>query len=265
MDEIAVVEDKQCWSYSRVTCFCNCKYEFYLNYIVNDDEQYLAEGNYYAEVGSFVHMILAMIFDGKLKKEDSAQYFIDNYENNVFYTVRQSTMDKTKETIIDYFNNLDIAWLSKYEIVGVELEMRFNVNEYDFVGYIDLLLKDKIDGKFIVLDHKSVEYFFKANGDVKKKSEHDFDTYKKQMYLYCHSVYQKYGEYPKMICWNHFKDSGKISKIPFNKKEYDKAVKWYLDTIKSITKEEAFEPTKDFFYCSQLCNFRASCEYNKKR
>ena len=35
--------DKMQWSYSRLTSFENCKYEFYLNYIVNDDDKYLPE------------------------------------------------------------------------------------------------------------------------------------------------------------------------------------------------------------------------------
>lgn len=54
--------DKMRWSYSRLTSFEHCKYEFYLNYIVNDDEEYLSEGNFYAEVGSFVHEILCNDF-----------------------------------------------------------------------------------------------------------------------------------------------------------------------------------------------------------
>lgn len=51
---------------------------------------YLAEGNFYAEVGSFVHEILAMIFKGELKVDDALQYFIDNYDDNVFYKVKEA-------------------------------------------------------------------------------------------------------------------------------------------------------------------------------
>ena len=56
-------EQKERWSYSRTACFANCKYEYYLKYILKDDEMYLPEGNYYSEVGSFMHDILAKIFD----------------------------------------------------------------------------------------------------------------------------------------------------------------------------------------------------------
>jgi hypothetical protein len=263
MDDITNSEDKARWSYSRTTCFGHCKYEFYLDYIINNDDIYLSEGNYYAEVGSFVHSILENVFKKKLKVEDALQYFIDNYENNVFYKVKQSIMDKTFETIADYFASFDTDWLDKYEILGVELEAKFKVDKYDFIGYIDLLLRDKADGKIVVLDHKSSEYPFKQNGDLKKKSEQSFSLYKKQMYLYCHAIHQMYGEYPKEITWNHFKDGGKFATIPFIKSEYDEAIKWFIDTIHTIEKEKDFEPTQDFFYCHNLCNFRRVCEYKK--
>ena len=261
MDEVQNNEHKTRWSYSRTTCFGHCKYEFYLDYIINDDKQYLSEGNYYAEVGSYVHEILAMIFSGKLKVEDALDYYIDHYDDYVCYKVRKSTMDKTFELIADYFASLDIDWLKDYEILGVELETKFKLDKYDFIGYIDLLLRDKRDGKIVVLDHKSAEYPFKLNGDVKKNSQHSFELYKKQMYLYCHAIHQIYGEYPKEITWNHFKDGGKFATIPFIKDEYDETIKWFKNTLKTIEKEKDYEPTEDFFYCHNLCNFRNSCEY----
>lgn len=263
MGDVQENENKTLWSYSRTTCFGHCKYEFYLDYIINDDSQYLSEGNYYAEVGSFVHEILAMVFKGELKVEDALQYYIDHYEDNVFYKVRQSTMDKTYMLIADYFASLDIEWLKDYEVIGVELETKFTLGKYNFIGFIDLLLRDKRDNKIVVLDHKSSEYPFKLNGELKKKSEHSFNLYKKQMYLYCHAVNQIYGEFPKEITWNHFKDDGKFATIPFVQSEYEDTMKWFDETIQTIEKEQDFEPSEDFFYCHNLCNFRNSCEYKK--
>lgn len=261
MSESKQNDRKTRWSYSRTTSFGHCKYEFYLDYIINDDKQYLSEGNFYAEEGTFVHEILAMVFSGKLKVEDALQYYIDNYEDNVCYKVKQSTMDKHYELLADYFANLDLDWLKDYEIIGVELEMKFELDGYEFIGYIDLLLRDKRDGKIVVLDHKSADYPFKKNGEIKKKSQQSFESYKKQMYLYCHAIHQAYGEFPKEITWNHFKDGGQFATIPFIQSEYEEAMKWFKDTIKTIEIEEAFEPSEDFFYCSNLCNFRHSCEY----
>lgn len=255
--------DKMRWSYSRLTSFEHCKYEFYLNYIVNDDEEYLSEGNFYAEVGSFVHEILAMIFEGKLTPDEASQYYVDNFDDNVFYKTKQSTMDKTFETCANYFADVDFGWLNDYEILGVEMENKFQIEGYDFIGYIDLLVRDKRDGKIVVIDNKSSEYPFRLDGKVKAKSKQSFENYKKQMYLYSYAVMEKYGEFPKEITWNHFKDGGKFATIPFIKAEYDEAVKWFVDTIHNIEKEQNFEPNEDFFYCHNLCNFRHSCEYVK--
>ena len=251
------------WSYSRLSSFGNCKYEFYLNYIVNDDDEYLAEGNFYAENGSFVHEILAKIFNGELAVEDAAQYYIDNYDDNVFYKVKQSTMDKTFELCANYFAEVDFNWLKDYEILGIEMKNTFEIGEYEFIAYIDLLLRDKRDGKIVVMDHKSTEYPFKVNGGIKKNSEHSFNSYKKQMYLYCYAVKQKYGEFPKEITWNHFKEGGKFATIPFNEDEYNETIDWFKNTIHEAEKEENFEATLDYFYCKNLCSFRNCCEYSK--
>lgn len=256
--------DKMCWSYSRLTSFEHCKYEFYLNYIVSDNNEYLSEGNFYAETGSFVHEILAMIFEGKLTPDEASQYYVDNFDKNVFYKTRQSVMDKTYENCADYFAYVDFGWLNNYEILGVETEVKSRINGYDFIGYIDLLLKDKRDRKLVILDNKSSEYPFKQDGKVKSKLKQSFESYKKQMYLYSYTVKEKYGEFPKELKWNHFKDGGKISTIPFKKEDFDDTIKWFVETIQSIEQEGDFEPNVDYFYCRNLCNFRASCEYNRE-
>ena len=261
MDKQLKPEHKPEWSYSRVSCFGHCKYEFYLGYIINDDEQYLSENNYYAEVGSFVHEILAMVFSGELNVDDALEYFMSHYDDRVFYQTKQSVMDKTYQTLLDYFAKLNVDWLKYYDVLGVELKTEFQLDDYNFIGFIDLLLRDKRHGGILVLDHKSSDYPFKQNGEVKKSSQQSFELYKKQMYLYCHAIKQIYGEFPKEITWNHFKDGGRFATIPFSKKEYNETISWFRKTLKSIEEEKEYEPSVDFFYCRNLCNFRNSCEY----
>lgn len=251
------------WSYSRLSTFEQCKYEFYLNYIINDDEEYLAENNYYAEVGSFVHKILEKIFTGELKIDDAVRYYIDNFNQYVIQKTKPSVMKNTFEACADYFASIDLDWIKDYEILGVELETKFKINNFDFVGYIDLLLRDKRDNKIVIIDHKSAPYPLRLDGKVKKNSQASFQAYKKQMYLYSYAVKEIYGEYPKEIRWNHFKAGGKFVTIPFQKKEYNKAIKWFTDTIHNIEKENEFNPTLNYFYCNNLCNFRHCCEYCK--
>ena len=261
MEETKSTKAMDRWSYSRASCYSNCPYEFYLQYIVSDDDLYLSEGNYYAEVGSFVHEILAMIFSGQLDRDDALEYFMDHYHENVFYQTTESIMSGTYRKICDYLSDIDFDWMRDYEVVGVEQEVNFELCGHRFVGFIDLLLRDKNDGSFAVLDHKSSAYPLKANGTVKNASAASFDKYKKQMYLYCYAVKEKYGKLPKRIIWNHFKDGGKLAIIPFSDKEYEDTMNWFKDTITSAECEERFEPNMDYFYCNNLCNFRHSCEY----
>lgn len=225
---------------------------------------YLSEGNYYAEIGSYVHSIMELIFKKELTVENALTYFENNYDSNVFYKVKDEIMKNTYNKLYDYFNGLSFPWIKNYDIIGVELKAKFKLYQYDFIGYIDLLLRDKRDGRLVVLDHKSSAYPFKKDGTVKKSVAHSFYSYKKQMYLYAHAVHQLYDEFPKEMTWHHFKENGKLATIPFIKQEYDEAMKWFKTTIKKIEKETDFHANTDYFYCNNLCNFRNSCEYNKQ-
>jgi len=249
------------WSYSRLSAFEQCKYSWYLKYIVDDDDTYLAEGNYWAEVGTFMHEILEKIFKEELAPDDAVNYFIDHYDENVLYKASQSIMDRAFEACIDYLGSLDLQWMDHCDILSVEDEQTFDIEGYPFKGYIDLLVYDRSAKCIYVIDHKSAAYpLSEKTGRVLKNSEKSFLSYKKQMYLYCHAVKEKYGRFPDKIIWNHFK-AGKFVEIPFVQDEYDEAVGWFLNTIHSIEKEVEFEGTVDYFYCHNLCDFRNSCEY----
>lgn len=251
------------WSFSRLGTFENCKYEFYLNYIVNDNNVYLREGNYFAEVGSFVHKILAMIYERKLSSEEAVYYYVDNFYKEVNYTTKKSIMDNTFKSCADFFLNSDFSWLDTYNVLGVEYETKFKIHTYNFIGYIDAFLGLKDDKTIILLDNKSSRYPFGKNGKIKANERNNFEKYKKQMYLYCYGIRNEFDVFPKEMTWLHFKDKGKFATIPFDKTEFDDTVLWAIDTIKKIENEKDFEPNINYFYCKNLCAFRNSCEYAK--
>lgn len=256
--------DQMVWSYSRLTTFAQCKYAFYLRYIVSDDEEYLPESNYYAEVGLFVHEILAMIFNGELSADDAAQYFVDHYDENIFHKTKKDTMETSFELCADYFAEVDFSWINEFEILGVEMEIETKISGYRFKGFIDLLLKEKTTNRIILIDHKSSKPFLKPDGTAYKNTEKSFNSYKKQMYLYAHVVKELFGSYPDAIAWNHYK-YGKFSIIPFDQNEYDNAIAWFINTIHMVEKEESFDENIDYFYCTNLCDFRNCCEYKSIR
>ena len=262
-NDYSEIIDAMVWSYSRISTFAQCKYSFYLKYIVDDESEYLPEGNYWAEVGSFMHEILEKIFKNELSPDDAITFFVDNFDNRVLYKTSQSTMDNTYDACINYLSSEDFWWVKECEILGVEQEVSISIFDYKFTGYIDLVLQNKHTGDIILVDHKSAAYPLSANGQrVLKNHAKSFESYTKQMYLYSNAIRQLYGKFPKYIVWNHFK-AGRMVKIAFDPEEYDASIKWFIDTIESIKNERDYQENVDYFYCHNLCAFRNSCEYNQ--
>jgi len=257
------------WSHSRITQFVNCPYSFYLRYIEKNKNK---EANYYAENGKLVHEILAKVLEGMMSgKCDNEELldkalnsYINDYPEYVVHKVKKSTEEKTFELCSDYFATVDFDWLDGYEIVGVEKEVHQMIGAHKYLGYIDLLLRNKKSGKFVIVDHKSAAWPLKKNGEVLKSHEESFASYKRQMYLYADAVMKEYNvtcDSISELWWNHFKEGGKLVKIPFIKSEYIATKKWFTDTIRKIQLERSFPPKVNYFYCSNLCDYRNICEY----
>lgn len=249
--------DEIIWSFSTIHQYEQCPYSFYFKKI---DGSEINEGNFYAEVGSFMHEVNAKIFDRTLNIDGAIDYYINNYENNVVYTAKQSTMEKKYNQGIDYLAAFDTEKLKDYEILGVEKEVHFKIDKYNFIGFIDLLLRSKQINKILIVDHKSLDHFMKKDGTPLKNQLPHFEAYSKQMYLYSKAVYEEYGEYPDRIIWNHFFDQ-QITNIPFNNDDYENALKWAVDIIHAIYKDRKFNAKQTYMLCSVLCNYRNTCYY----
>lgn len=252
------------WSYSRITTFDTCPYSFYLQYILKDWKNYPTESNYWAELGIFVHEIFEKIFSNELSIDDASAYFLENYKDKVKMKQKPNVMAKAYEECAEYLATTSLEWLKDYEVVGTEIEAVIDIGGYKFKGFVDLLLKEKSTGDYIIVDHKSCkEFFSQKSGLIYKSMEHKLEEYKKQMYLYSNAVLKIYGKLPTQIWWHHFRANGYLTKIPFDKAEYDETMNWFLKTIQRIEKEEDFKEKTDYFFCNNLCNFRNSCEYRE--
>lgn len=264
MSEYSSEINNMTFSFSRCHSFENCKYEWYLNYLLRDSEGnriYENEQNFYAAFGKFCHEILEKILKGEMNESEGFEFYKEHFEENTCgFDVPDSTVDKYYFYGFDYFQNLSFDWLKDYNILGVEKECRFEINGIKFVGYIDLLIQHKTTGDIIVIDHKSGEYPLGKRGSVLKRKQSDYDAYKKQLYLYSTQVYNEYGVYPKKIVWNYFRDS-KWLELQFDYGEYKSTEKWVSEVVSEIHNEENFCPHMDYFYCENLCGFRNSCDY----
>lgn len=236
---------KKVWSFSSVKSFEQCPYSFYLHYVEGEQEL----PNSFAQSGGYVHKLLEKAYKKELYEFELADEFEAHYSENVterfpFYNMAKSYYD----TSLEYLRTFEID--DSYDVVGVEKEIRCEIGGYKFVGYIDLLLRDKADGRLIIVDHKSKSAF--------KKGEKE--QYLLQLYLYSKWIYEEYGEFPKELWFNLYRMQ-KIVKSEFKEGDYTAALDWFKVAVDTILQEQEWECKPDSWYCSQLCGF-TDCVYN---
>lgn len=248
------------WSFSRLNSFDQCPYGWYRHYVECEPDT----GGFFSAYGGYCHEILEKYAKGELSIFDISQYYQENFNEgipfdappNKYTDIRQDYFDKG----LDYFDNIDLP-IDEYEIVGVEKQVEFNVGEYPFIGFIDLLLRDPADGKLISIDHKSSSIKILKSGKVSKSDQQHFLEFKRQQYLYSIALINEFGENcVKELRWNMFKDRNWIN-IPFDKTEFDEAQSWALDTIHRIEVENEWRPNPNPFFCRYICGQSNCCPY----
>lgn len=268
-EEDAFIISMMLWSYSRLNSFYTCPYEWHKIYIEGVKQAESAQ----AQFGTFFHSILEKYAKGELDIFELCQYYEDHFDEeitcdfppNKYVDMRQ----KYYEEGLDYLANINLN-LDDYEVLGVERKVSFEIGGYNMVGFIDLLLRDKQSGEIIILDHKSAKIGVLKKGGIAKKDKAHFESFKKQLYLYAKPVLEEYGIVDKLR-WNLFRDQ-RFIEIPFDRKEYEEALAWALDTIKRIETETEWGINEEMidainnekyppFFCVNLCGYKYECPY----
>ena len=249
-------------SFSRINGW-KCPYEWKLHYIDGIE----GESGFFAEVGSAMHETL----EAYLKQDEDIFTLLDCFERKwQEHVVHDAPPNKYTDIAqqyyqqcIDYISQL-IFDFDKYEILGVEREVTFNIKQYKFHGFIDLLIRDKGTDEIIISDHKSFLPRFKKNGEISKTQEEHFNEFKRQLYMYSIPIIEEYGKVDKLR-WNFFRGQQEYV-IPWVKEEYDSTIEWALNRIKEISSETIWLPdNSNEFYCNYLCSMRNNCEYKLRR
>jgi len=251
--------DAMTWSFSRLNSFYNCPHEWYCQYIQDDR----GENGFFGEFGGACHKVLEEYIKGDISIFDVSEKYKEYFSEMVVHDAPPNKYVDLMESYynkgLDYFDNIDLD-LENYEILGVEKEVRFEISDKPFVGYIDLLLREKETGKIIICDHKSASIKVLKNGQVSKSDQEHFREFVRQLCLYAIPVIKEYGKVDE-LWWNMFKEQ-KWIKIPFTQEDYDEAITWASNTIKLIEAEEEYPCNPDFFYCNYLCSQRNNaCEF----
>lgn len=240
------------WSFSSVNNYANCPRCFYLTY----KEKKSKVNNAFAQFGSFCHSLLERYFRGEAEFFELAQMYENEYNFNITIDFPEFKFGDLStsyyEAGAEYFSSFE-EW-SEYEVLGVEQKITLDIKGKSFIGFIDLILRDKSDGSIVIVDHKS-----KSKFKSKKEKEH----YLLQLYLYSIYIREKYGEYPKLLKFNMFRQQNIITEI-FDEKKLLQAINWFDFTTDMIESDDSWACKRDDFFCHNLCGVRNHCEYGKE-
>lgn len=246
-----LIEDMT-WSYSRIKCFEDCPYRFYLKYISGCKEV----PQFYASYGSFMHKLIEEFYRGKLTKEEMLTKFLFDFQTEV-------KGERPKESTVSKYIQCGVKYLRTfspfpYKMIDVEKKVKFEINGKKFIGFIDYL--GEKDGEYYIVDNKSRELKPRSKRAKPTVKDQELDEMLKQLYLYAAAVKQEYGKFPKALCFNCFKN-GVFIEEPFSEKVFSETIEWFLKTIDNIADENDFLPYLDYFSCKNICGVKDECCY----
>lgn len=240
------------WSYSRIKCFEDCPYRFYLKYISGCKEV----PQFYASYGSFMHKLIEEFYRGKLTKEEMLTKFLFDFQTEVKgERPKESTVSKYIQCGVEYLRGFSPF---PYKMIDVEKKVKFEINGKKFIGFIDYL--GEKDGEYYIIDNKSRELKPRSKRAKPTVKDQELDEMLKQLYLYAAAVKQEYGKFPKALCFNCFKN-GVFIEEPFSEKVFSETIEWFLKTIDNIADENDFLPYLDYFSCKNICGVKDECCY----
>lgn len=241
------------WSFSRIRCFEQCPYQFFLSYIASVDSCH----QFYADFGSYVHGILAKIYCGNLSSTSASRYYVDNFFKEI------GGVHPSRSIVNKFFSQglqfILSAQKPQCEIIGVEKEISFHVSDVPFTGFIDLLLRDD-RGDYIIVDHKSHPLKQRSKRKRPTAADGELDSYLRQLYLYSAYLEQAYSALPRLLVFNCYR-TGNVIIEPFSYSAYEETKEWAKSAVQKIEKNTDWSPLMDFYGCKYICNVQHECEY----
>ncbi len=249
------------WSFSRVNGADKCRYAWYRQYVEEDR----GAPNAYAQFGTICHKTLEKYLKGELDIFTVSQYYQDHYKDYVTCNFPPNKyVDLGEKAYLggkEYFDNINFDF-DRYEILGVEKELNFQVGKYPFHGFADAIYRDRETGEIILRDHKSSSFKYLKNGNVSSKDREHFKEFRYQEYLYSIPLIEEYGKVD-YLSWNMIRDQREI-KIPFDEKEFKEAQEWCVKTIEDLEQEMLWLPdTSSSYWCNTICSNRGTCPYSR--
>lgn len=241
------------WSYSRIRCFEDCPYKFYLSYVKCCDE----EKRFFASYGSFVHAIMAAYLSGELRRDELAQFYLLHFKDEVHGKAPSGKV--FAKYFDDAYRYLSDCAFDVSGILAVEKMCEFRLGEHQFVGIMDYVRQND-DGSVVLGDHKSKDLKPRTEKAKPRKSDRELDEYLEQLYLYCLPFKECFGKYPDYLEFNCFR-TGVVITEQFDFQKYESAIARFMAAPSAISLNESWHPKLELFKCKYLCGKSNSCEY----
>ena len=191
-------------SYSRLSTFNGCQYEYYLNYILKKPKI----DNIYGKIGGDVHEIIQSMQEGKLTNEEGLDKFFTAIDDlKLFgYSFPSEKVEKNFiECVSHYIKHFKPIKYNKQDVeIGYDIYVG-NKNTL-VLGFIDLLIHTE-NNEVEIYDYKTSSKYSKA----------DFEEHKLQLLGYARGVEKQYGLKPVRACFDMLKYCN-IEYIDNNKK-----------------------------------------------
>lgn len=251
--------NSEIYSFSKLSCFSQCRYQYYLKYVLPKSERPPAKENAFSLYGQFVHGLLEQYENGDIPLEDLPIKYEEEFD--VMVSEEFPPSPNPKISLFDSYYDSGLKFLRgykgqapKYTVEGVEEYFTEDIDGIQVRGFIDLELKDNSDGSIVIHDWKS-KSSIKTNSDKKK--------YGRQLYLYSKHIFDKYGVWPKTLRLYLFRKDEPVD-IQFTMDGYNEAVEWMKNQVLDInTCMDWDEYNYDKFFCNHLCEFRESCKWKE--
>jgi len=242
------------WSYSNLETFHDCKYRWFLKYI----RRYKSEDKFYASYGLFMHTILEKFYLGLMSKSEMLRTFLMKFSTAVLG-------ERPKDSIVQSYIKRGTEYLKSFEplpykVLAIEEKIDFTIGDNHFTCRIDYVGEDE-QGNIIVVDNKSRDLKPRSTRKQPTLKDKELDSMLKQLYVYSAAIKEKYGKFPKYLCFNCFKANVFI-KEQFDEQIYNETMKWVEDTIAEIKQTDDFYPNREYFACRYICGVSHECCYD---
>lgn len=249
-----LILDGMTWSYSRVKCYDDCPYRWYLKYISEAE----SEPMFYSSYGSFMHELLADYYSGLISAEEMKIKYLFGFRENVMgERPSAATVTKYFEQGLQFIETIKPL---PFHLIDVERRFELDIDGIHTVGFIDYV--GERDGELYIVDHKSREMKPRSGRAKPTQKDEELDDMLRQLYLYAGAARELYGKYPISLCFNCFRN-GNFIEEPFDESLYIETLAWLHRNIQYIRTEDEFPPTRDYFMCRWLCDVKNECCYSE--